>query len=331
MPRRVVVTGGCGFVGAAIADALADAGHRVTVVDRRLRRSRADISFLEADITRPAWTDACRGAESIVHCAARVQTTAAHADAAWRTNLEGTHNVLAACREHGVPRLVHISSASVVIADRHIENGDERLPYAEPAPGPYAASKIAAERAVLAFDGATRACVLRPHAVFGPGDPRFLPGVLRGGRWEVGNRETLTDFTYVANVADAVLAAEERLAPGSPLRGQAYFVTNGEPTPFFEFVERLLSAIGVPRPRRRIPYPLAYAASAVAETFTDGPLSRSVVRYLRTHHYFSIAKARRDLGWTPAVSLAEGIRLTAATGPDRGRRSAIRPDAATTP
>ena len=167
--------------------------------------------------------------------------------------------------------------------------------------------------------------------MFGPADPRFLPGVLRGGRWEVGNRETLTDFTYVANVADAALAAEERLAPGSPLRGQAYFVTNGEPTPFLEFVERLLSAFGPPPPRRRIPYPLAYAAAAVAETFTDGPLSRSVVRYLRTHHYFSIAKTRRDIGWTPAVSLAEGIRLTTAAGPDPARCGPVRPDGTAPP
>ena len=97
-------------------------------------------------------------------------------------------------------------------------------------------------------------------------------------------------------------------------------MTNGEPTPFFEFVERLLRALGLPPPRRRIPYPFAYAAAAVAETFTDGPLSRSVVRYLRTHHYFSIAKARRDLGWTAAVSLAQGIRLTAAAGPERACR-----------
>ena len=316
MPRRIVVTGGCGFVGAAVAGALADAGHRVTVVDRLLRRFRADVSFVEADIAHPDWIDACQGADSIVHCAARVQTTAAHADAVWRTNLYGTRNVLAACRRHGVRRLVHISSASVVIADRHIENGDEHLPYAEPAQGPYAASKIEAERAVLAFDGATRTCALRPHTVFGPGDPRFLPGILRGARWELGNRETLSDFTFVANVADAVLAAEERLAPGSPLCGQAYFVTNGEPTPFFEFVERLLRAFGLPPPRRRVPYPLAYAAATVAETFADGPLSRSVVRYLRTHHYFNIAKARRDLGWTPAIPLAEGIRLTVAAGPE---------------
>ena len=153
MPRRIVVTGGCGFIGATVAGALADAGHRVTVVDGRLRRFRADIA-------RPEWIDACRGAESIVHCAARVQTTAAHADAVWRTNPDGTRNVLSACRKHDVPRFVHISSASVVIADRHIENGDERLPYAEPAQGPYAASKIEAERAVLGAGGATRACVL---------------------------------------------------------------------------------------------------------------------------------------------------------------------------
>src|SRR5690606_33235696 len=130
----------------------------------------------------------------------------------------------------------------------------------------------------------------------------------------------LSDFTYISNLVDAVVAAAERLQPGSPVAGQAYFVTNGEPMAFFEFVERFLVAMGYPRIEGRVPYWLAYSAAAVAEAIdtlkggtlnAEDGLTRFAVRYLNTHHYYRIDKAARDLGYRPAVNLDEGIRLTA--------------------
>ena len=325
--RKILVTGGCGFIGAALVDGFADAGHEVVAVDVKCRPFRDDVTFIDLDITdRSGVLAACEGIDSIVHCASVVHTRSTSREIVWRVNHGGTLNILAACEEHGIPRLVHTSSASVVYEGKDIENGDENLPYSRLSRVPYAASKIAAEKAVLAFvrRTSTRGCALRPHLVFGPGDGRVVPNILKkasAGRLsrEIGNRDKLSDFTYIANLVDAFLVAEATLEADSPVCGQAYFVTNGEPKPFFGFVEELLVALGYPPIRRRTPLWLAYSAAAVAEMIDalrageprpeDG-LSRFAVRYLVTHHYFDIGKAFRDFGWKPRVSLAEGIKLT---------------------
>ena len=325
--RKILVTGGCGFVGAAVAEAFADAGHDVTVVDLNRQPFQGDVTCVHLDITDAAGLiDVCAGMDTVVHAASIVQTRTRNRDAVWRVNHGGTRNVMAACERHAVARLIHISSASVVYAGRDIEGGDERLPYAAVSQSPYAESKIAAEREVLAFDGSarTRTCAIRPHLVFGPGDNRFVPNVVRraaAGRLtrEIGRREKLSDFTYIDNLVDAITAAADALVAGSPLCGQAYFITNGEPTPFFGFVEGLLKQLGYPPIRGRMPYWLAYAGAAAIEWFDtmrlgaappENGVSRFSVRYLATHHYFDIGKAHRDFGWKPRVSLAEGIRLT---------------------
>jgi sterol-4alpha-carboxylate 3-dehydrogenase (decarboxylating) len=162
--------------------------------------------------------------------------------------------------------------------------------------------------------------------VFGPGDNRFIPAILdkaaagRLGR-AVGDRDKLSDFTYISNLVDAVLAAEERLIPGSPVNGQAYFVTNGEPMAFFDFVEKFIVQLGYPPIKGKVPYWLAYSVAAIVETIdtlkggtlnAENGLTRFAMRYMVTHHYYSIDKARRDLDWEPRISLEQGIRLTAA-------------------
>ena len=170
-------------------------------------------------------------------------------------------------------------------------------------------------------------CAIRPHVVFGPGDRRFFPAVLaraKAGqlRFSVGlfNRK-LSDFTYVTNLVDALLLADEQLVPDSPSAGQAYFITNGEPLPFFTFVGKVLAELKLPPILAGVPYPIVYAVAAIKEgldTLRGGTLNaedgmtRFAVRYMVRHHYFSIDKARRDLGYEPRVNLAEGIRLTCA-------------------
>jgi sterol-4alpha-carboxylate 3-dehydrogenase (decarboxylating) len=244
----------------------------------------------------------------------------------WAVNHGGTRNLLAAAKAAGVRRFVYVSSASVVYQGRDIENGDESLPYSARSQAPYADSKIAAERDVLAAgsEGALRTCAVRPHVVYGPGDGRFLPAILRrarggGLRWGVGRGDKLSDFTYVDNLVDGLVLADRRLDADASLSGRAWFVTDGQPLAFWGFVDRVLRATGLPPTRGRIPYRVAYAAAALAESANalfrrgGGPesgLTRFAVRYMCTHHYFSIARARRDLGYDPAVRIDEGIRRT---------------------
>lgn len=321
------MTGGCGFVGRHLVDALVRRGDRVVVADIAERAHRPDVEFLRTDITDEAEVRrACEGADTVFHNASLVHTRQTHADRVHAVNLGGTRQVIAACLHLGVGKLVYVSSASVVYAGRDIEGGDETLPTSSISQAPYADSKIAAERLVLAADGeGLSTCAIRPHVVFGPGDTRFVPAILaraKAGRlrYAVGRRRKLSDFTYVDNLVDALLAADEHLGPGSAARGQAYFVTNGEPIGFWEFVSRLLARLGYPPIRHSIPFPIAYAGATVAETIerlrggevgSENGYTRFAIRYMCTHHYFRIEKARRDLGWQPRVDLATGIERTA--------------------
>ncbi len=328
MHRKILITGGQGFVGRALVNRLADAGHEVTCVDMHDEVFRDDVRFLKLDIRATAAViEACAGMDTIIHNASIVHTANSREADIWAVNLGGTENLIKACQTHAIDRLVYISSASAVYEGQDIENGDETLPYSRISQAPYADSKIAAEKAVLAFSGsaATLCCAIRPHVIFGTGDNRFIPAILQKAREgklkrAIGDRDKLSDFTYISNLVDAVAAAEERLTPNSPVCGQAYFITNGEPMAFFDFIEKFLLELGYPPITGKVPYWLAYGVAALAEGFDtlkggtlnkENGLTRFAVRYMVTHHYFNIAKARRDLDWTPAVSLAEGIRLTA--------------------
>jgi nucleoside-diphosphate-sugar epimerase len=323
-----LVTGGGGFVGRALVDALVARGDRVIVAEPFGEPHRPDVRFERVDIRDDAAMNAlCAGVTSLFHNASLVHTKQNRVEDVWSVNLGGTRAVLRAAHAQGVQKLVYVSTASAVYEGSDIENGDERLPYARKSQAAYADSKIAAEREVLAMNGqgSLATCAIRPHVVFGPGDGRFLPAIVKRARagklrFSVGlGNDKLSDFTYVSNLVDALLAADARLTLGGPVAGQPYFVTNGEPMPFFGFVARVLKQLELPPLLGAVPYPVAYAAAALKEgldTLRGGTLnaedgmSRFAVRYMVKHHYFDIGKARRELGYAPRVSLDEGIRLT---------------------
>lgn len=325
-----LVTGGCGFVGGAVAEALKRRGHKVIVLDQARSCPVEGVEFRRVDITdRQAVMEACRGVELIVHSASLVHTQQNQKETVWAVNLGGTEHMLEAARRQGVARFVHISSASVVYEGRHIENGDERLPYASISQAPYADSKIAAEKQVLAANGqgGVVTCALRPHVVFGPGDRRFLPAVIgraRQGllRFQIGRGQWLSDYTYIDNLVDAVLRTDEVLAASgtdSVAAGKAYFITNGEPIPFWDFVRKVQARLGFPPIQYQVPQSLAMMIATLKEGIdtlrgarlgAEDGFSRFAIRYMCTHHYFSIENARRDLGWSPRVSIDEGVELT---------------------
>lgn len=325
--RKILITGGCGFIGSNLVNGFVEQGHDVTVLDFGGKSFRNDVKFLNINICdKQAVIDACKGMDSIVHNASIVHTKHNKQDIIWAVNHTGSLNIIEACKVHKIPRLVYISSASAVYEGEDIANGDETLPYSRISQAPYADSKIQAEKDILAFSGktVTQACAIRPHVVFGAGDNRFLPTILekaKEGKLKraIGNRDKLSDFTYISNLVDAVVAAEDKLVAGSPVCGQAYFITNGEPIAFFDFIEKMLIALGYPPIKGKVPYWLAYTAAYIVEGLdtlkggtlnSEGKLTRFSVRYMVTHHYFNINKAKRDLGWKPKVSLAEGIKLT---------------------
>ncbi|HJL15541.1 MAG TPA: NAD-dependent epimerase/dehydratase family protein [Sandaracinaceae bacterium LLY-WYZ-13_1] len=318
---KVLLTGGGGFLGRAIAARLAARGHEVRSFSRGTHAvlDELGIPHVRGDLAnRQDVLAAAAGCDAIVHTAAKAGVWGDY-ESYRRANLDGTRNVLAACRRHQVPRLLYTSTPSVAHTGGDIEGGDETLPYCTEPKTPYQATKTQAEQEVLAAQGGDLQVVaLRPHLIWGPGDPHLVPRILERGRsgriaLPGGGRQRV-DTTYVDNAADAHVAALERLRPGASCAGRAYFITNGEPRPLRTIVLGILEAAGVHARVVPVPRRVASAAGAALEAAfrwagseREPPLTRFVVEQLCTAHWFDISAAERDLGWTPAVGIDEGL------------------------
>jgi len=320
---NALVTGGGGFLGQAIVRGLLGRGARVRSFSRQPHDGlkALGVEQMRGDIADPAAVNtAVQGCEIVFHAAARPGIWGNYEDF-HLPNVTGTQNVIAACRQNGVRRLVHTSSPSVVFDGRDMEGVDESAPYPAHFEAHYPMTKALAEQLVRAANDAQLATVsLRPHLVWGPGDNHLLPRLAArakaGQLARIGTRATLIDTVYVDNAAEAHLLAADRLAPGSPIAGKVYFISQGEPVPTWEMVNRLLATAGAPPVTRSVPVWLALALAWMFETahrITRSPgeprLTRFVVRELSTAHWFDISAARRDLGYAPRISIAEGLEL----------------------
>lgn len=324
---RALVTGAGGFLGGAIARRLRAQGHAVVA----LQRSDApQLRALGIEVQRGDLADAravhaaASGCDVVFHVAAKAGhwgTLAEYQGA----NVVGTSNVLAACRAQGIGRLVYTSTPSVVHAGGDLEGVDERTPYAAHFMAHYPATKALAERAVLAANGPLLSTVaLRPHLIWGPGDNHLYPRIIeraRAGRLRfIGKPGKRIDATYIDNAVDAHLLAAQDLAPGAPQAGRAYFISNGEPIATEDMINRLLECAGIAPVHARIGYAPAYALGALMELAwsilplpAEPLLTRFVVDQLATAHWYDISAAKRDFGYTPQVSMAEGFRRLAAS------------------
>ncbi len=319
---KALVTGAGGFLGGAVVDQLLAAGDAVTAFQRGDYPALAarGVHVVRGDVAdAEAIAAAVRGHDVVFHVAAKAGAWGELADYR-RANVTGTANVIAACRAAGVGKLVYTSSPSVVFHGGDMAGVDESVPYPAHHDAPYPATKAEAERLVLAADGPDLATVaLRPHLIWGPGDPHFVPRLVarqRAGRLRrVGSGENLVDATYVDNAAQAHLMAAARLAPGAACAGKAYFIGNDEPIAAWTLVDHFLAAAGLPPVAGAMPAEVAYAAGWVLEgvhglfKLPGEPLmTRWVARELATTHWFDLGAARRDLGYAPAVSTEEGLR-----------------------
>jgi len=318
---KILVTGGGGFLGSAVCTQLLAGGHMVRSFNRSATTTAAaGIEPRRGDIAKPDDVlAAAEGVDAIVHSAGKV--------GAWGPaqeyddiNVRGTDNVLAACARHGIRKLVLTSSPSVVQRGSDIEGADESLPYPAHFASVYAQTKALAEQRVLAANGADLATVaLRPHFIWGPGDPNLLPRVLaraRGGRLRlIGKVDKRVDIVYVDDAARAHVLALERLDVGAPIAGKAYFISQDEPITHARLFGAWLTAAGLPPETRRIPTGVAHALAATLERIyrmlgirSEPPLTRFIVEEFSTSHWFDIAAAKRDLGYAPLVGFEEGMR-----------------------
>ena len=322
---NALVTGGGGFLGSAIVRLLRQRDDTVHSFSRRRYPELTALGVIQhlgdiADLI--AVSRAASGCDIVFHVAAKAGVGGRYRDY-HRANVVGTANVLTACRHHGIERLVYTSSPSVVFNGRDMAGVDETVPYPSHYDAAYPQTKAIAERMVLRANNRLLATVsLRPHLIWGPGDNNLIPRLVaraRAGRLRrIGHESKLIDSVYIDNAADAHLLAADRLTPGSAIAGKAYFITQGEPLPVWDLINRVLHAAGLAPVTRSVPSELAYTMGWLLELLygvfwprDEPPITRFVARELTTAHWFAMRAARRDLGYEPRVSVEEGLRCLA--------------------
>jgi len=318
MAENAFVTGGSGFIGGRLIERLVGEGRAV----RALARSDAAASAVEAKGAEAVRGDL--GDRASLAAGAAGTTVAFHLAAhlgewgAWedfeRGNVEGTRNVLAGCAEAGVKRFVHCGTEAALMAGEPLVNVNETNPLRPDSRAPYPATKAKAEQAVRAANReGFETVALRPRFVWGKGDTTLLPEMVdtvEKGRFAwIGGGQNVTDTTHVDNVVEGLVLAAEKGRPG-----EAYFVTDGEPVVFREFVSALLRSQGVEPPSRSVPAWTAAPMARIAETAWkllplsgDPPMTTFRSWLLTQECTIDIAKAREELGYAPIVSHQQGL------------------------
>lgn len=324
---KVLVTGGGGFLGSAVCRQLAALGHDVVAFQRRpaTHLESHGVSSIEGDISDfDALSKAAEGCDALVHTAGKAGIWGKPEDFR-RINVDGTSNVIRTCREHSIPYLVHTSSPSVVHAGGDITGADESLPLATEFSAPYPQTKAEAERLVMAANGdKLKTTALRPHLIWGPGDPHILPRLrdkAKGGKLALPAPDKIIDTVFVENAALAHVMALQELTGTARCAGKAYFVTNNEPMPQGEIIGKLLAALGIDVKIRAVPATIAMTAGTLCEsawrTFNlkgEPPVTRFSVEQLATAHWFNTAAAEKDFGYIPPTSIAEGLKILSEQG-----------------
>ncbi|MEZ6137113.1 MAG: NAD-dependent epimerase/dehydratase family protein [Pirellulaceae bacterium] len=324
MNTKVLVTGYGGFLGRAISKQLIEAGYAVRGIARRSypELEAAGVEARRGDVShrQTAWK-ACEGCDAVVHTAANAGVWGAWNEY-YSANTLATSHLLEAVHRYNVTALVYTSSPSVTFDGKPQAGVDESVPYPQKWLCFYPQTKALAEQAVLAAAkvGKVRTCALRPHLIWGDGDPHLFPRVIQrtlaGRLRRVGDGRNLIDTVHVDVAARAHVQAVEKLLRGeSLLNGQAFFLTDGQPTACWDWISEILNTAGVPVPNKSISYAAAYRIGAVLEAVfwalrvrREPPMTRFVAAQLALDHYFSIDKARRLLDYAPQVDRAARLQ-----------------------
>ena len=316
--RTAFVTGGSGFIGGALIRRLVREGWAV----RALARSDGAAAKVTADGAEAVRGDlsdtadmaiGARGAEVAFHAAATLGDWGRRAEFV-AGNVDGTQHVVDAARRAGVRRLVHVGTEAAVLAGDRMVMIDERQPLRPDSPALYSSTKALAEALVLAANGeGLETVVVRPRFVWGRGDTTLLPmlgAMVREGRFAwIGGGRHLTSTAHIDNTVEGLMLGADRGTPGN-----AYFVTDGTPVVFREFVTRMLATQGLEPPGRSIPRPAAHALAVAGETAWGAlplpgrpPLTRFAYWVSALETTIDISRARAELGYAPVTTIDEGL------------------------
>lgn len=311
----VLATGTSGFLGRAVVRELAAAGHEVRTLQRRPSGIAGVRDILGSITDAETVAGAVEKVDAVVHLAAKVSLAGDVRE--FRTvNVDGTRALLDAAARAGASRFVQVSSPSVAHAGSALSGAGADPADPVHARGEYARTKAEAELLALSRDTeAMRVVAVRPHLVWGPGDPQLIDRIVaraRRGTLPLLNGGTaLIDTTYVDNAATGIVAALHR---ADAVGGRAYVLTNGEPRPVGDLMAGICRAAGVPEPRLRLPASVARAAGAAVERIwqirpgaDEPPMTRFLAEQLSTAHWFDQTSIRHDLQWRPTVTIDEGL------------------------
>jgi len=324
---KILVTGGGGFLGSAICRQLLARGDEVIAYQRGASEELREqgVSIIRASITDTKPLNAAiKGVDAVIHTAAKAGQWGPYDDY-FRPNVTGTENVINACLNNDIHKLVFTSSPSVTHADGDVEGGDESIPYATHYNSPYPATKALAEQKVMAANCPQLHTVsLRPHLIWGPGDNHLLPHLLdraKSGKLRLPGPDKLIDTIYIDNAARVHLLALDRLQSNPEIvGGKTYFVSNDEPMSQGRIIGGLLKAAGLEVDIQPISPRIAIAAGTLLENTwklfklkSEPPLTRWSAEHLSTAHWYDISAVKRDLGYEAEISIAEGFEILAAS------------------
>jgi nucleoside-diphosphate-sugar epimerase len=320
------VTGGSGFLGGALVRRLGADGWSV----RALARSESAAAKVAAAGATPitgglddlaGLSDQLRGCDVAFHCAAHVAEFD-RPEVYQRINVGGTKAALEACRRAGVSRFVHVSTEAALLAGQPLIDINEDAPLRPDSKVAYCATKAQAEQAVMAAHeaGGLATAIVRPRLIWGRGDTTILPAVVaavRSGRFRwIGGGRHLTATTHVDNAVDGLVRAA-----ASDRSGRVWFVTDGEPVVFREFITALVATQGVDIPDRTIPPRVARAVAATLEGTWRAlhlrgapPLTTTAVWLSSLEVTIDISRARGELGYQPVRDRVTGLAELAAEG-----------------
>ena len=318
---KAFVTGGGGFLGSAIVRQLVHKGVEVAVFGRNYypHLEKLDVQQFQGNIgDSDILIRAMQGYDTVFHVAAKAGIWGAKYEFE-QTNVVGTRNVLGACFASGVETLVYTSTPSVVFDRSDLRGADETTPYARRFLCYYASSKAVAEQMALAANSEVlKTCAIRPHLIWGPGDPHLIPRLVERGKRRqlkiIGNGSNLVDISYIDNVAESHILAAENLNSSATAAGNAYFISQGEPVNLWNWINELFARLGIEPVTNKIGFGSAYALGTLLEGIhmwfnldKEPKMTRFLAEQLAKSHWFSIDNARRDLGYAPRISTSAGL------------------------
>lgn len=311
--RTVLITGSSGFVGGAVARRFRELGWNVLGVGRR---ALDEPGYHSHDLSDPWPAAVGLRPDLVIHAAARSSPWGTHAEFQ-RANVVATQRLLGYCNVWGTPPFVAISSSSVYYRPEHQFGITETTPFPATAVNTYAATKLAAEHLVRRYPG--RWVILRPRAVFGPGDTVLLPRIIeaaRAGRLPLlvdNGPPVVGDLIYIENLVDYIV----RAATDPEVTGD-FNLTNNEPVAIIPFLMDLFERLCIPPPTRRVSPRAAMWFAAAIELYyrllrprQEPPITRFGVHVFRYSKTFDVSKALHKLG-TPSIRLDEGLNRTVA-------------------